>query len=157
MKKSGFTLVEMLITISILAILLAIGVPSFKSAISNSNMISNANGMIGAFNYARTEAIKRGEPVNINQVNGDWTKGIVVWANIDAVNTMSNDEVLRVWPAFDGETTVSSTQTTFTFNATGEVNNNDVLQICDDRTGEKGMQISILISGVIFSESVTCV
>lgn len=149
MKKSGFTLVEMLVTIAILAILLGIGVPSFKNSISSSNMVSNTNGMIGAFNYARIEAIKRGGTVNVSHNGGDWTGGIVVSTN--------TNEVLRLWPAFDGASTVSSSQSSFTFNATGEVNNNDVLTICDDRTGEKGMQISILISGVIISESVTCV
>jgi len=157
MKKSGFTLVEMLVTIAILAILLGIGVPSFKNSINNSNMVSNANGMIGAFNYARIEAIKHGNAVNVSQLNADWTGGIVVWADSDANGTRSLDEELRLWPAFNGASTVSSAQSSFTFNATGEVNNNDVLKICDDRTGEKGMQISILISGVIISESVTCV
>jgi len=156
MKKSGFTLVEMLITISIAAILLAIGIPSFKSTMNSSNMVSNANAMIGAFNYARTEAIKRGNSVNVVQAGADWTEGIIVWANTDEINAMSDDEVLRIWPAFDDATTVSSTESTFTFGATGEVNNNDTLQICDDRTNEKGVQVSILISGLIASEGVTC-
>lgn len=81
MKKSGFTVIEMLITLSILAILLALSVPNFRNLISNSNMVSNTNAMIGAFNYARMEAIKRGSTVNVDQIGGDWTEGIVVWAN----------------------------------------------------------------------------
>lgn len=152
MKKSGFTLVEMLITISISAILLAVALPSFKNTINSSNMVSNTNGMIGAFNYARIEAIKRGESVNVAQfVDGDWTKGI-------EVKVKGTSEVLRFWPEFDGKTTVSSKESmsTFTFGVTGEVNNDDELTICDDRTGETGMKVSILVSGLIVSERVTC-
>jgi len=156
MKKSGFTIIEMLITLSILAILLAIASPSFKNLISSGNMVSNTNSMIGAFNYARMEAIKRGSTVNVDQVGGDWTEGLVVWANTDAINAMSVDEILRIWPSFDDVSTVSSVQTTFSFNAAGEVNNSDILTVCDDRIGEEGMQVSILISGVIIAEKVNC-
>ncbi|WP_369434103.1 Tfp pilus assembly protein FimT/FimU [Psychromonas sp. MME1] len=46
MKKSGFTITEMVVTLSILAILLAIGAPNFKEFISNGNMVSNTNGMM---------------------------------------------------------------------------------------------------------------
>ena len=105
--------------------------------------------MIGAFKYARMEAIKQGGNVTLNPVDlgTNWTVGI-------SVGTTTG--TLRVWPAFDAATTVSSTQSTFTFSPTGEVNNTDVLQICDDRTGEEGMQIEILVSGAIISEKITC-
>ena len=148
MKKSGFTLVEMLVTISILAIILAIGAPAFKDLISSGNMVSNANSMIGAFNYARTEAIKRGGTVSVDQVvAADWTEGVRV---SDGTGT------LRLWPAFDDAGTVSSAQATFSFSGTGEVNSAGVLDVCDNRTGEEGMRVSILLSGVIISEKVTC-
>jgi type IV fimbrial biogenesis protein FimT len=161
MKKSGFTLVEMLVTISILAILLAIGAPAFKDLISSGNMVSNANGMIGAFNYARTEAIKRGGAVNVDQVvAADWTGGIVVWVDADdgtgTLGVRDVGEELRLWPAFDNASAVSSAQATFSFSGTGEVNSAGVLDVCDDRTGEEGMQITILVSGVIISERMTC-
>ncbi len=156
MKKSGFTVIEMLITLSILAILLALSVPNFRNLISNSNMVSNTNAMIGAFNYARMEAIKRGSTVNVDQIGGDWTEGIVVWANTDAINAMSSDEVLRIWSAFDDASTVSSAQSTFSFNAVGGVNSSRVFEVCDNRTGEEGIQVSILISGVIIADKVNC-
>jgi len=156
MKKSGFTVIEMLITLSILAILLALSVPNFRHLISNSNMVSNTNAMIGAFKYARMEAIKRGNTVNVDQIGADWTEGIVVWANTDAINAMSDDEVLRIWSAFDDASTVSSAQSTFSFNTVGGVNNSSVFEVCDNRTGEKGIKISILISGVIIADKMDC-
>ncbi|GLS92596.1 hypothetical protein GCM10007916_36680 [Psychromonas marina] len=159
MKKSGFTMIEMLITLSILAILLAIAAPNFKNLMSSSNMVSNANGMIGAFNYARAEAIKRGSNVNIGQMGGDWTSGIVVWVDGDGDGNRAAGEEVRLWPGFDSSSTVNSANAnaSFSFSATGEVNNDDQLTICDDRTGEEGMRISILFSGAIIAEKVNCV
>jgi type IV fimbrial biogenesis protein FimT len=116
-------------------------------AIDNSNMVSNANAVIGAFNYARIEAIKRGGAVSVGQVGADWTEGIIV---------SDGAEDLRQWPSFDDVVTVSSAQATFSFSGTGEVNNAGVLDVCDNRTGEEGMRVSILLSGVIISEKVTC-
>ena len=151
MKKTGFTLVEMLITLSILAVLLAVTAPSFNNLMSSSKMVSNANGMIGAFKYARLEAIKRGGIVQVGQAGTDWTGGIEVWVDNGGVK-----EVVRFWPAFSNTSSVSSTKSSFSFNAMGEVNNQDNLTLCDNRT-EEGMQISILISGAVTAKKVTCV
>lgn len=159
MKKLGFTLIEMLITLVILALLLLFGIPSFSEFKSNGNMVSNANGMIGAFKYARIEAIKRGSTVNIGQAGADWASGIVVWVDSDGDDIRDTGEELRFWPSVDSATTVSSTNanSVFYFSATGVVDKDDQLMICDDRTGEEGMQISILVSGAIIAEKVNCV
>ena len=150
MKNSGFTIIEVLVALSILAIVLSIGAPGFKTFINSSNMVANSNGMIGAFNYARTEAVKRGVTVEIAARDGSaWASGIVV-------KKSATGEELRLWPAFDTATSVSSAQSTFSFQASGEVNNDDVLTICDNRTAEQGRKISILLSGAIIAEKVTC-
>ena len=156
MKKSGFTLTEMIVTISILAILLSIAAPNLKTFLSSGNMVANANGMIGAFNYAKTEAIKRGSRVNISQIGSDWASGVVVWVDDDDDDTRDVGEELRLWPAFSSGSSVSSSQASFVFRATGEIDNSDVLTICDDRTGERGRQISILVSGAIIVEKINC-
>ncbi|WP_372880678.1 GspH/FimT family pseudopilin [Psychromonas sp.] len=159
MKNSGFTVVELLITLALGAILLFIGIPSFKETSSSSNMISSSNEMVGAFNYARMEAVKRGNTVFLGQRDGSsWTGGLVVWIDADADSSFDTGEELRLWePLKSGSTVVSSnSRTSFVFKASGEVNNADVLKLCDDRSGEQGRQIEILISGAIFAEKVTC-
>jgi len=152
MNKTGFTLIEMLVTLSILAIVLAIAAPNFNNLMNSSNMVSNANGMIGAFKYARMEAIKRGGIVQIGQVGSDWTEGIEVWVNDGGVK-----KIVRLWPAFDSASNVNSSESSFSFNAMGEVDQSDDLTICIDSTGEEGMEISILISGAVTARKVTCV
>ncbi|WP_369434104.1 GspH/FimT family protein [Psychromonas sp. MME1] len=102
------------------------------------------------------EAIKRGTTVHLGQLDGSWASGVVVWADSDGDVTRDAGEELRLWPAFDSESTVTSGRTAFTFRASGEVDNDGQLTICDNRTGEQGMKISILISGAVIAEKVTC-
>ena len=58
-KQSGFTLVELMFTITVLAVLLGIGVPNFRDFIRNSRMTAAANDLLADLNLARSEAVKR--------------------------------------------------------------------------------------------------
>jgi type IV fimbrial biogenesis protein FimT len=157
--EHGLTLVELLVTIAIVSILLTIGVPSFKSLLRSSDMYSNTSDMVTAFNYARISAVKNGTSVQISpQDLASWDSGLVVWLDSDDDDIWDDGEELRLWDEFNTSSTVASTNslTNFTFTASGEVNNSDVLTICDDRNGETGRTINILTSGAVFAEEVTC-
>jgi len=64
-KISAFTLVELLVTIAVGAIVLAIGVPSFQNIMQTNQLATQTNKFISAMNYARSEAVKRKENVII--------------------------------------------------------------------------------------------
>lgn len=160
MKIRGFTVVELMMTIAILAILLSIGIPSFSSIVGNSNMSANSSDLLTAFNYARTEAIKRGASVALGKNDGStWSGGLVVWVDENGDGSLGNtEEVLRYWDAFSTDSSLvsSNSVTSFIFRATGEVNNADTLTLCDSRTGETGRTISVLLSGAIYAENYIC-
>lgn len=59
----GLTLIELMITIALLAIVIAIGVPSFQSAINGSRLSSAANELSAALQLARAEAVRRNRTV----------------------------------------------------------------------------------------------
>lgn len=59
----GFTMVELMITIVIAAILTAIAIPSFRNIILSNRLTSTANDIVSAINVARMEAIKLNAPV----------------------------------------------------------------------------------------------
>jgi type IV fimbrial biogenesis protein FimT len=59
----GLTLIELMITIALLVIVLAIGVPSFQGAINSSRLSAAANELSAAVHLARAEAIKRNRSV----------------------------------------------------------------------------------------------
>lgn len=58
-KQSGFTLLEMMFTIALLAVIVGIGVPNLRDFVRNSRMTSSANDIVTDFNLARSEAVKR--------------------------------------------------------------------------------------------------
>ena len=99
-KQSGFTLIELMVTISILAILLGIGVPSFRTMIEESRIRSVSTDIVRALELARSEAVKRGTPITLcassdqATCSGTWVNGWLVKDNAVAANPP-----LRVWPA----------------------------------------------------------
>ena len=65
MSNKGFTLIELMITLVIAAILLTTAVPSFEALITNNRLSTQANAFIGALYLARAEAIKRNLDVTV--------------------------------------------------------------------------------------------
>ena len=58
-RQRGFTLLELMVTVTVLGVLLGLAVPSFTAAMRNNRIVSQNNEFIGALNYARSEAIRR--------------------------------------------------------------------------------------------------
>ena len=64
-RQTGFTLWELLVTMLVAGILVAVGIPSFKDAQRNSAITSAANDLITGLLAARAEAVKRQVPVTL--------------------------------------------------------------------------------------------
>jgi len=164
-NKHGFTLVELLIVLAVIGIAASIGIPSFQQTIKNRNILSNADTLITALNYARIEAIKRGANVYLSPADyspspppqPDWSKGIVVWFDNNNDDKLDTDEILRQWEALPKANSIVSKNniTLFEFKPSGEVNDGD-LTLCDDRTKEIGRKITLLASGLIAETETTC-
>jgi len=61
----GFTLIELMVTLAVLAILTMIALPSFRDTIRRNRVNSASNALLADLNYARTEAIDRGQVVTM--------------------------------------------------------------------------------------------
>lgn len=77
LRTRGFTLIEMMVVVAIAAIMLGIGVPSFKSFIAGQRVKTAATDFAMAAINARSEAIKRNVPVSLTAAAGGWANG---WA-----------------------------------------------------------------------------
>ncbi|HTN67150.1 MAG TPA: GspH/FimT family pseudopilin [Burkholderiaceae bacterium] len=64
-SRRGFTVIELMITLVIAGILLAIGVPAMRDMVVENRLTANVNEFIAAATFARSEAIKRGRPVTL--------------------------------------------------------------------------------------------
>jgi type IV fimbrial biogenesis protein FimT len=162
----GFTLIELMVTVALVAIVLAIGVPSFQTTIRNNRLSSYANEFLSALNLARTEAIRRRQPVvlcksadgSFCQTDGkNWEIGWIVFVDSDPSGAKnlrdSTEPILRVWPAFPAGYTLRPNSTNFYdslgYGADGSVNNNKVggtFALCyqDNRVGAKAIVIKPL-------------
>ena len=103
-KEPGFTLVELLITIVVVSILLAAGVPAFQSFIKNNRVTAQANDLISTIQLARSEALKRGvntvvcasnEPAKCTGKD-TWADGWIVFSDPDRNNAPDSDAD-KIW------------------------------------------------------------
>jgi len=81
-RQPGFTLTEMLVVVAIVAILLAVGIPSYRYITNSYRMAAEMNSLVGDLMYARAEAIKEGQPVAVCvSSNGLTCSGSTAWQN----------------------------------------------------------------------------
>jgi type IV fimbrial biogenesis protein FimT len=130
-RAPGFTLIEMLMTMAIAAILLTIGIPSFRYVTNSNRIAGELNGLLGDLQFARAEAIKEGRNVTVcvssdaaNCANSTtWQSGWIVFsdpANLGAAGA-GGETILRVQASFSSSDTfnASNNVSAITFNREG--------------------------------------
>lgn len=110
---NGFTIVELMVTISIAAILLTVAAPNYTTFIRNSQLSDAVGEFMSAANAARGNAIKQGVNTYLVPTTGtDWSTGWYVFAdgNWDGVYTASDpkDVLIMQSPAPNSILTVTT-------------------------------------------------
>lgn len=138
-RISGFTLVEMMVTVAVLAILVTVAIPNYQAFVLSSRMTAQANDFLAALQLARSEAVKRNAPVRMRANGGDWASG---WEIVDA-----GDNVLRVHPALEGGSSLGGDVTTITFQSNGQAGAT-TFNLCNPDTSiAPGRDIEVGVSG----------
>lgn len=105
-RARGFTLVELMVTLAVAAILMMIAVPSFRGIIASNRLNAAANELVGALNTARMEAIQRNAGAqfcsNLAANNTADTLGKACGTNGGAVYALSNGAAALVRAAPGG-------------------------------------------------------
>jgi type IV fimbrial biogenesis protein FimT len=132
-RNSGFTLIEVLTVSTVIAILLAIGVPSFKFVTTANRASAEINGLLGDMQFARAEAIREGQWVTIcasadqiscaGGVATNWNIGWMVFSDVNnsGIFVAGTDTYLKKQKTFSGSDTLLADQgiNTVTFSRDG--------------------------------------
>ena len=103
LPENGFTLVELLVSVAIAAILISIAAPSYVALTNTNRLATQANDILGGLMIARSEAIRlnqrvvfcRSDDGSTCSAATDGWKGWLVFADTDGTDTPSASEILR--------------------------------------------------------------
>ena len=109
----GFTLIELMITVAIVAIVVAIGIPTFRTTINENRLTSNANAFLVALNQTRSEAIKRNTRVSlcssadgVTCSAGGYHRGWIIFVDTNNTCTPPPEGPLQVSERLAGDLTL---------------------------------------------------
>lgn len=156
-KENGFTLVELMITLAVAVIFVALAVPAFHDFVQANRISAQANELVTAINLTRDEALKRRLTVTICSSNdgatcsGGWIDGWIVFSDLNGNNTIDagdNDALLRVWDAMPQGSVFAASPTPLRYSGIGLVNNaaQFVFSI-PERTGQLTRCINVSATG----------
>lgn len=152
--QQGFTLYELLTTVLIVGVVLAVGVPNMTAFRQNSRMTAVANDLHSSFHLARTEASRSKDNVTICasldpegvapacDPTAVFENGWIVFQDSNANLTVNAGEgIFRRFPGVDGNVTLTTngTRDYFTFSSTGQGRTAGgatpvtTIVMCDDR------------------------
>ncbi|WP_404343588.1 GspH/FimT family pseudopilin [Pseudoalteromonas mariniglutinosa] len=132
----GFSLIELLVVISIISLLTLVATPSFSSFIKRDRIVSNANQLHSLYKFARSEAIKREQTVLLEASSGQWR----VLADIDGTET-----VMKTFTP--SHQTINVVLQNVTISAAGELKTAYQFVVTDNDDETDDHQLCILQSG----------
>ena len=147
----GFTLLELMVAIAVLAILATVGVPSFQDLIQNNRVTTQTNELVTALNLARTEAVKRGRnvEVEVEQTNPGWMATV-------RLSNPGTEPDLRVVDRTGSGITVNEETVVFGPRGVPTTSPTFVMEPETSCTGQKHRSIAIAVSGQITTTRQDC-
>lgn len=160
--NKGFTLVELLVTLAVAAIVLIVGVPGYQNLTANQHSVASINELVTAMNLARSHALKTGKHVTVcrsnngstcNEETGNWNEGWIVFVNKSQAGTGVRDEdeeLLRAFEPLHGNVSLipyGSFDHFVAFRPTGDTDFSGSWQYCDSRGTEHAKAVGLFRSG----------
>ncbi|WP_300478586.1 GspH/FimT family pseudopilin [Shewanella sp.] len=147
-KMAGFTLIELMVTITVAAILLTIGVPSLVALYEGMRVNNNITKIHDIMVFARNQAISYGATVNVCPyasatscgTSTDWSKGIRVY--------IGTDKELRAIDGFHSSDKIEGSVNSLTFTSEG-LSSGGTLIYCPAGKAAESKGVIVNVGGII--------
>jgi type IV fimbrial biogenesis protein FimT len=156
-QARGFTLLELIVTVVVAAIVLTVGIPSMAKTIAKGRQSAEINALFHAFHLARKEAIRRRDLVSICPSSDaarcnpglDWSDGWVMFANLDRDEPPERDngEPLILAREADGNLRITANRRGFTSRGIRRRATNGTLVVCDAARRIPGKALVVSYTG----------
>ena len=148
-RSAGFTLIEILVTIAIAAILLALAAPSFTTMVKNNRLKAQTDGLTAALNYARNTALSQALTVEVCPIGNlnsttcgtNWASGWIVVSDPSGTPTL-----LQSHQTVAGGPTLSSSVASVLFDPRGLSTTPSSFTECDNRGATYARSVQIPFS-----------
>jgi len=161
-RSKGFTLVELMITLVVLGVLVAIAFPNFRG-VTRSNQVATANNeVLGLLSLARSEALRNNRGAGVcasiagTACDGAWSNGLMAYGDLNGDGSFgSGDTILRfvqIRPSLS-VSSAASAGTGFTFDGRGRsratANQSIIITPSACKTGEPRRTLTVNLSGQV--------
>ena len=162
MRQKGYTLIELMTTLAVAAVLISVAMPGMQSFRQNSQMTGTANELLSTMHLARNTAVTSNLRVTLcASSNGDnceavaWDEGWIAFIDRDSDQNVDDDETVLRAGAGDDDLSISSSQypTFLMYRPNGRVMRNAVnentgqFNVCDDRGANHARAVILDLSG----------
>lgn len=154
---NGFTLIELMISLSVFCLLIIMAAPSFKNLIFNTRLTANSDSLINALNYARSRALTEainvvvcpiGSP-NSTACGGSWSSGWIVVTQ----PTTGTATLLKSLQFSPTDPVLTSNVSTVVFDSHGIATTQSNFKFCDSRGGSFAKSIVVMATGFVQGEN----
>lgn len=145
MRSSGFTLIELMVTIAVLAIIVGIAAPSISTQLANQRVKATANTLANALKEAKVESILRRQNLTFSYNNNGTSAGIINIGNIFSYSYSAKSNI-----------TDSESKNPITFEPSKRVES-IVYTICDENAAATPRQVSVSkVANISIKSGGTC-
>lgn len=160
LHQQGFTLLELMFTVGIAAVVLLFGIPNMSDFLKNERIITSTNSLIADLMLARSKSVELNQPVILCSSsdqktcnNSSFEKGWIVGIDEDESSTLGNtDTLIKVQQELPSDISVNGKLNIIIFNSRGFTPNlktTDILSVCDSRKDSHSKAISFSPTGRI--------
>ena len=163
-RGRGFTLIEMLTTLSVLAVSLALAAPALSGLVSGNRVRAAQGELVSSLMLARSEAARRGVVAGVratvDAADGGFARGWTVWIDANENGTFdSGDATLRSVPSFGTSITMTETHSLrdVVYSPRGFLVGGAVVTVCVASTDGKVWRVRVEPVGLAdTTENITC-